>query len=458
MMQNYNICVLGYNHNYKKFLNHLKDNRTKYNLKIFDKSNNINKLDGPKVCKDIVKKKIKFLAICDQKFIPFVSNYVEFMIKNKIKIVQASNNFEVENHGFIIEKPFKDYSFEELFLRKTLKLNLKKTEKFLRNKKILITGGAGSIGSGIVRKLLGFNVKKIIVLDISEYNIFKLKNSINKFKNFSKVDFVLTNIENFDLLINDFKNYKPDVIFNAAALKHVSFLEKNSKQGFLTNVLGTENVLKASKINSVKYFIHISTDKAADPKNVLGYTKLISEFVVKSFKDKKMAIGTVRFGNVFNSYGSVAETFKDKIFNFDKIKLSHPSVERFFMSLDEATNLIINSLNLLTYKKKNIQNKTFICDMGKPIKIKDLAHKILYLCGRDPKKNISKNYYGLNLNNEKLTERLISKKEKIVNSGNKLIFEILGNYKYFDQKKINKLIREKTTNNEFKKILKKICQ
>ena len=457
MMQNYNICVLGYNHNFKKFLNHLKDNKTKYKLKIFDKSKNINKLNSQKILKDIVKKKIKFLAICDKKLIPFVSSFVDFLIKNKIKIVQASNNFEVVNHGFIIEKPFKDYSFEELFLRETLKLDFQKSKKLFKNKKILITGGAGSIGSGIVKKLLEFDIKKIIVLDIGEYNIFKLKNSISKLKNFSKVDFVLTNIENFELLCNDFKNFKPDIVFNAAALKHVAFLENNSKQGFLTNVLGTLNVLNVSKINNVKYFIHISTDKAADPKNVLGYTKLISEFVVRSFKVKKMVIGTVRFGNVFNSYGSVAETFKDKIFSLDKIKLSHPLVERFFMSLEEATNLIINSLNLLS-NKNNDKNKIFICDMGKPIKIKELAYKILYLCGRDPNKNIAKKYYGLNLNNEKLTERLISKKEKIINSNSKLIFEIIGDYKFFDQIKVIKIVESKKSNNEFKKILKKICQ
>ena len=457
-MQNYNICVLGYNHNFKKFLNHLKDNKTKYELKIFDKSKNISKLDNLNILKDIVKKKIKFLAICDKKFIPFVSNYADFLIKNKVKIVQASNNFEVTNHGFIIEKPFTGFSFEELFLRETLKLDFQKSKKFFKDKKILITGGAGSIGSGIVKKLLEFDVKKIIVLDIGEYNIFKLKNSISKLKNFSKVDFVLTNIENFELLYNDFRNFKPDIVFNAAALKHVAFLENNSKQGFLTNVLGTLNVLNVSKTNNVKYFIHISTDKAADPKNVLGYTKLISEFVVKNFKDKKMTIGTVRFGNVFNSYGSVAETFKDKIFNLDEIKLSHPQVERFFMSLDEATNLIINSLNLLSEKKNNNKNKTFICDMGKPIKIKELAYKILYLCGRNPNKNIAKKYYGLNLNNEKLTERLVSKKEKIISSNNKLIFEITGNYKFFDQIKVFKISKIKKNNKEFKKILKKICQ
>lgn len=456
-MQNFNICVLGYNNNFKKFLNHIKDNKTKYNLKIFDKSDKISKINKIQISKDIIRKKVKFLAICDKRFIPFVSNNIDFFIKNKIKIVQASNNFEVENHGFIIEKPFKNYSFEELFLRKTLKLDKNKFGKFLDKKKILITGGAGSIGSGLVKKLLEFNVRKIIVLDISEYNIFKLKNSINNLKNFSKIDFLLTNIENYDLLTRDFKKYKPDIVFNAAALKHVVFLENNPKQGFLTNVMATYNVLKVSKINKVKYFIHISTDKAADPKNVLGYTKLISEFVVKNFKDKKMAIGTVRFGNVFNSYGSVAETFKDRIFNLEKIKLSHPNVERYFMSLEEATNLIINSLDFLPDKSIDKKNKTFVCDMGKQIKIKELAKKMLYLCGRDPKKNISKKYYGLKKNNEKLSERLISKNESVINLNNKSVFEIKGQHKNFNFKSIIKLTKVKSSNNKFKKILKNIC-
>ena len=456
-MQNFNICVLGYNNNFKKFLNHIKDNKTKYNLKIFDKSDKISKINKIQISKDIIRKKVKFLAICDKRFIPFVSNNIDFFIKNKIKIVQASNNFEVENHGFIIEKPFKNYSFEELFLRKTLKLDKNKFGKFLDKKKILITGGAGSIGSGLVKKLLEFNVRKIIVLDISEYNIFKLKNSINNLKNFSKIDFLLTNIENYDLLTRDFKKYKPDIVFNAAALKHVVFLENNPKQGFLTNVMATYNVLKVSKINKVKYFIHISTDKAADPKNVLGYTKLISEFVVKNFKDKKMAIGTVRYGNVFNSYGSVAETFKDRIFNLEKIKLSHPNVERYFMSLEEATNLIINSLDFLPDKSIDKKNKTFVCDMGKQIKIKELAKKMLYLCGRDPKKNISKKYYGLKKNNEKLSERLISKNESVINLNNKSVFEIKGQHKNFNFKSIIKLTKVKSSNNKFKKILKNIC-
>ena len=262
-------------------------------------------------------------------------------------------------HGFIIEKPFRDYSFEELFLRETLKLNKSNVYKIFKNKNILITGGAGSIGGGLVKKLVDFQVKKIIILDINEYNIFKLKNSIQNKKKLKNVEFCLTNIENYDLLSLNFKKFKPDIVFNTAALKHVEFLEKNPKQGFLTNVLTLS--FRGIFILCVYY---ISSDKAADPENVLGYTKLISEYAVKSKQDKKMKIGTVRFGNVFNSFGSVAETFNNKIYNLEKIQLSHPDVERYFMSLDEAVNLIINSVDLLSRKKNSENNKIFICEMG----------------------------------------------------------------------------------------------
>ena len=402
----------------------------------------------------MLKKKIKFLAICNKNLIPLISNDIDFYIRNKIKIVQASNNFDVLNHGFIIEKPFKDYSFEELFLRKTLKLNKSNVHKIFKNKIILITGGAGSIGGGLVKKLIDLHVKKIIILDINEYNIFKLKNSIQNKNKLKNIEFCLTNIENYDLLSLSFKKYKPDIVFNTAALKHVEFLEKNPRQGFLTNVLGTSNVLEVSSFYEVKYFIHISSDKAADPENVLGYTKLISEYAVKSKIDKKMKIGTVRFGNVFNSFGSVAETFKNKIFNLEKIQLSHPDVERYFMSLDEAVNLIINSVDLLSRNKNSQNNKIFICDMGLPIKIKELAYKMLYLCGRDPKKNISTGYYGLKKNNEKLTEKLISSKEKIINYNNDLIFEIIGKHQIINKKKIENILSKNFTEKKFIQYMK----
>ena len=137
----------------------------------------------------------------------------------------------------------------------------------------------------------------------------------------TKIEFKLVNIENKELLNKNFKNIKPNVVFHAAALKHVIFLENNVQQGILTNVIGTKNVLEASNKNKVENFIHISTDKAAEPKSVLGFTKLLSEYLCHDFKSKKMKIGVVRFGNVFNSYGSAAESFKNQILNSKKLNL-----------------------------------------------------------------------------------------------------------------------------------------
>jgi FlaA1/EpsC-like NDP-sugar epimerase len=454
-MNNFNICVLGYNSNYKKFLSHIKDKKTKYQLKLIDKTKNINNFDYSFLKNKLIKDRVKILALCDKNFISLISNDIDFFIKKRIKIVQASNNYEVDNYGFIIEKPFKDYSFEELFLRKTLNLDLIKNSSLFKNKKIAITGGAGSIGSGLVKKLINFDVKKIYVIDNNEYNIFKLRNSINKVEHSNKIEYYLTNIDNANLLNLNFKKIKPNIVFHAAALKHVLFLEKNISQGIITNVLGTKNTILAAAKNNTQYFIHISTDKAADPKNVLGYTKLLSEYVCHNFKKSNMKIGIVRFGNIFNSFGSVAETIRNQIFQVKKIKLSHPSVERYFMSITEATNLIISTLQIISKNQNKKKCRTFICDMGTPIKIKDLAIKILYLSGRIPEKYISKSYYGLK-NMEKLTENLISKKEKIIKIINNRIFEISCVFKKIDEKKILKITAQNFNNIKLKRNLIKL--
>ena len=437
-MRAFNICILGYNNNFKKFLDHIKDKKTKYNLKLIEKKTNPKNLDFNELKNRIIKKKVNILAICNKNFIPLVSNNIAFFLKKKIKVVQSSNNSEVENHGFIIEKPFRDFSFEELFLRKTLQLKFSKKSEFIREKKILITGGAGSIGSGLVKKLISHNVKKIFVIDNNEYNIFKLRNSLD-IESLKKIKFYLTNIDNKKMLYQTMQEAKPEIVFHAAALKHVIFLEKNIQQGILTNVIGTKNILDISKNTKVKYFIHISTDKAADPKSVLGYTKLLSEYVCHNFISDKMKIGIVRFGNVFNSYGSAAESFKNQIINTEKIRLSHPRVERFFMSNLEATNLIISSLKFISEKNNNNKCRTFVCDMGKPIKIRDLVVKMLFLSGRSPNKNISKSFYGLK-NTEKISEILMSKNEKISKILNERIFEITKHYKKVNFSKIQNLI------------------
>jgi FlaA1/EpsC-like NDP-sugar epimerase len=386
--------------------------------------------------------------LCGENFITQISDNINFFIENKIKIVKASNNNEVSSHGFIIEKPFIDYSFEQLFLRDTLKFSIDLKNKLFNNKKILITGGAGSVGSGLVIEILKFNIKKIYILDNNEYNMFKLKNLIDDNIQRKKVEYCLANIENKKILEIVFNKFKPDIIFHAAALKHVIFLENNIRQAILTNVIGTKNVLDVAIRYSVKYFIHVSTDKAADPKTILGYTKLISEEICKNLSKSKIVIGIVRFGNVFNSYGSVAEKFKSQIITSKKIQLSHPKVERFFMSANEATSFILSTLEIIS---KGIKKKCriFICDMGGQVKIIDLAKKMLFLSGRIPERGISNKFYGLN-KIEKISEKLLSTSEKIISNPENRIYEIEKIKKKININNIIKLAYGKLDNKKLK--------
>jgi FlaA1/EpsC-like NDP-sugar epimerase len=432
-MKKINLGILNYNKNFKDFFYFINHKNSRYLIKfneVINSNNDIQFLE-----KKIIKSKIKILVICDNKIIPFINYNIDFFFKKKIKIVQASNNNEIKIHGFIIEKPFKDFTFDEVFFRDTFKININKLKNLFYKKTILVSGGAGSIGKAIVKQLLNFKFKKIYILDNSEYNIFKFKMLFENFQQFKNIKIVLGNIENKFLISKLFKNARPNIVFHTAALKHVGFLENNVRSGIFTNIFGTKNLLDASIKFKVKDFIHVSTDKAADPKNVLGFTKLLSEYLCYNYYKSNTSISIVRFGNVFNSHGSVAEIFKIKMLSGKKIKISHPNVKRFFMSDIEASNLILTAFEI---SKKDINKKNcriFICDMGHPIKILDLAKKMIFLSGRDPNKFLVNKYYGLN-NMEKVTEKLISKNEKIImKSENNHILEI-------DRKKNNLNIME----------------
>ncbi len=455
-MNKINLGIINYNKKYKNFLNFISQKNSRYNI-VFNKKLNLEK-DIISLKEDVLKNEVKILVICDHTALYNLNKDINFFIKKKIKIVRASTNKDVKEHGFIIEKPFRDFSFEEIFFRNTLKIENKKIEKILNNKKILITGGAGSIGGALVKKILDFSIKEIYVLDNSEYNVFKFKVLNENYKNFNKVKFIISNIENNKNLFTNISKLRPDIIFHTAALKHVGFLENNIKQGIYTNIIGTKNILKCSVENKVKYFIHVSTDKAADPKNILGMTKLISEYVCHNFMNKKMKIGIVRFGNVFNSNGSVAEIFKIKMLNAQKISISHPKVERYFMSEREAANLIISAFKILNISKIKENCRLFICDMGKPIKILELAKKMIYLSGRTPSNFLKRKFYGLG-SIEKITEKLVSRNEKIkdkIEKSNILELDRIKNkvnFKFVDQ-----ILNMNSSNKTIKKELYKVTK
>ena len=241
-----------------------------------------------------------------------------------------------------------------------------------RNKTILITGACGSIGSEILNQLLKIPVKKIIAFDNSENGIHHLN---RRFCNDKRFFYIIGDIKTKTKIENVIKRYKPSIVFHAGAYKHVPIMEKHPDEAVLTNVIGTYNCVMASIKNGVDKFVFISTDKAVKPTSIMGMSKRIAEKIVLSANN----IGCTkfiltRFGNVLGSSGSVLEIFEEQIKNNQPLTITHPEITRFFMTIPEASKLVIKAGSL-------DEGKIFILDMGEPIKILDLAKKLLELYG-----------------------------------------------------------------------------
>ncbi len=299
--------------------------------------------------------------------------------------------------------------FLHIFDKKNNKI-LNNYYKKLRNKKILVTGAGGSIGSELVIQLSRFVSNKIICLDFSELFLFNLKNNMGL--NHKKIQLVLGDINDNFLIKKIIKKNKIDIIFHAAAYKHLNFLEENSSQAIKNNIIGTLNLINAAKDASKRKIkmINISTDKAVKATSVLGISKRVSEIICQSYKYKKrrnIEISTVRFGNVFGSMGSVINLFLEKINKGENVSLTDRRATRFFMSITEACNLVIAASQL------NKSFKTLILDMGKPINIENILKKMIKLKTHTNENfNIKINETGLK-KGEKLVEELsINKKIK----------------------------------------------
>jgi len=267
----------------------------------------------------------------------------------------------------------------------------------LNGKTILITGAGGSIGSEIVRQLLLFNPKNLVLLDNSEYNLFSIEREIKEQTPTSNISAVIASVRDQSRLTQVFDTYKPNFVFHAAALKHVPLMESNPLEAFKTNILGTRNVLFAASQCSTEKFVLISTDKAVDPESVMGATKRICEFLVQEFVAKSdLKASIVRFGNVINSTGSVIPTFKSQIIAGGPLTVTHPDMERYFMSISEAVRLVLTSGSLAE------EGGLYVLDMGRKVKILDLARKMRALYGR---RDIPIVFTGLRPG-ERLTEML----------------------------------------------------
>ena len=373
-----------------------------YKIKYFvddDKIIQNRSIDSVKVIsKDILKKSIGnnkldllVIAIPSAPQDTIKNIYNEFRLYFKeIKILPSLSKI-LNDTDF--SKQLKDISVEDLLARNPQDLDKSKIASFIKDKTILITGAGGSIGSEICRQCEKFGAKKLILLDNSEYNLYAITEEIKSVDTIS----IMQNIVDKEFLENSFKFHMPEIVIHAAAYKHVPLVEANMHEGILNNVIGTKNVIDLSIKYNVEKFVMISTDKAVRPTNVMGTTKRICELYAQNSNGAGTDIVAVRFGNVLGSSGSVIPKFKSQIQSGKNITVTHPDITRYFMLIPEACELVLQAGAIGT------GGEIFILDMGEPIKIVDLAQKMIDLSN---KKDISIEFTGLRPG-EKLYEELL---------------------------------------------------
>jgi len=336
---------------------------------------------------------------------------------NDIKIVNTLSN----NNN----KELKDISVEDLLARHPNDLDKTKIENFIKDKVVLITGAGGSIGSEISRQCNLFGAKQLILLDHSEYNLYQITEELKD----SNIVSVMQTVRKTEFLESTFKKYKPQIVIHAAAYKHVPLVEENILEGISNNIIGTKNCIDLSIKYEVEKFVLISTDKAVRPTNVMGTTKRICELYAQNVKSKNTEIVAVRFGNVLGSSGSVIPKFKSQIEAGEAITVTHPDITRYFMLIPEACELVLQAASI------GKGGEIFILDMGEPIKIVDLAKKMIELSGKE---DVEIKFCGLRPG-EKLYEELL-----INDSDKKTDYESItvASPTYFEINELNEKIEE----------------
>ena len=344
-------------------------------------------------------------------------------------------------NGELSFKQIKKIQIEELLERDPISLNIEKIKSQLTNKTILITGAAGSIGSEIVRQVIQFHPKKIILLDQAESPLYDMEMELKDGFDSLSYEIVIGDIRNIERMENVFRSFKPELVFHAAAYKHVPMMENNPSESILTNVLGTKNLADLAVKYHVEKFVMISTDKAVNPTNVMGASKRIAEIYTQSLgKTVSTKFITTRFGNVLGSNGSVIPRFRQQIENGGPVTITHPEITRFFMTIPEACQLVLEA------GTSGNGGEIFIFDMGESVKIVDLAKKMIKLSGLTLDKDIKITFTGLRPG-EKLYEELLANEENTLPTHHKQI--MVAKVKEYDFDFINAQI--KTLINSFDK-------
>ncbi len=335
--------------------------------------------------------------------------------------------------GNIEIKSIREVQVEDLLGREPVVLNLEEIAGYLRNQVVLVTGAGGSIGSELCRQVANFNPQKLVLVGHGENSIFDIEQELLENYPDLKASAEIADIKDQARLEVVFSTHRPKVVFHAAAHKHVPLMERNPAEALKNNVLGTRNLAEVAAVSGVNVFVLISTDKAVNPTSVMGASKRIAEMVVQSLdKVSDTKFVAVRFGNVLGSRGSVIPTFKRQIARGGPVTVTHPEMVRYFMTIPEAAQLVIQAGAMAN------GGEVFILDMGKPVKIVDLAMDIIRLSGMEPGKDINIKFTGMRPG-EKLYEELLTSEEGTTSTKHKRIFVAQPNS--IDTAKLEELVQ-----------------
>jgi FlaA1/EpsC-like NDP-sugar epimerase len=380
------------------------------------------------------RKEINGIRIYNYEHLPYLAK--KFKIK---KIIIAVKNLSVERKNEIVDdalrfnirvgyvpsfekwlrndfdvEQIKDINIEDLLGREEIRLNNELIEEEIANRVVCITGGAGSIGSELARQVLGYKPKVLVLVDQAESPLYEIERELRARNSQTKIFIYIADICNRQRMRHIFQEFRPETVFHAAAYKHVPMMESNPSEAITVNIFGTRLLADLAVEAKVKKFVMISTDKAVNPTNVMGCTKRIAEIYVQSLNQHMERLGlhvtsfiTTRFGNVLGSNGSVIPIFREQIRKGGPVTVTHPEITRYFMTIPEACELVIEAGVM------GQGGEIFIFDMGKPVRVYDLAKRMIMLSGKTVGKDIDIVFTGLR-EGEKLYEELLSNSENTI--------------------------------------------
>lgn len=375
---------------------------------------------------------------------------VEICSHTSCKIKQLPGLYQIAN-GEVSIKQIRDVDIEDLLEREVVRVDIDMIAEYVKGKTVLVTG-VGSIGSELARQLAAHSPKKLVLFDIYENNAYAIQQELIAKHPELPLEVLIGSVRDYARIESVMNEYKPDLVYHAAAHKHVPLMEESPLEAVKNNVFGTLNTARAASAAGVGRFILISSDKAVNPTNVMGATKRICEMIVQIMDGKsRTSFAAVRFGNVLGSNGSVIPLFRRQIKEGGPVTVTHPDINRYFMTIPEAVSLVLQAGAYAN------GGEIFVLDMGKPVRISDLAKNMIRLSGFEPDVDIKIVYTGLRPG-EKLFEEILMDEEGMRKTQNNLIYigrkldfdeetfrhhlELLGSFEEGDAQKLRSLIKE----------------